>query len=233
VFAVESGPASGQVVLFLHALGLDHSMWAMQQDALGEELRLVMPDLPGFGRSRLEKASLEGCVEACAERLARAASPAVVVGVSYGGWVAAVLAANHPQVVSGLVISGVRPHIPRFLAELQAFAFRVAPTGGLSRGDLVTTDNLKIERANLVEASRELTEIDLMSSLQRITARTVVFAPSRDWFVRRQAPLVAAAVRNAHLVPLSGAGHLWPEKHPTPLTDCIRAPASPDQSERR
>jgi pimeloyl-ACP methyl ester carboxylesterase len=41
--------------LFLHALGLDHSMWASQRDALGGEVRVVMPDLPGFGRSRLEE----------------------------------------------------------------------------------------------------------------------------------------------------------------------------------
>ena len=154
------------------------------------------------------------------------------MGVSYGGWVAALLAARHPDLVSRLVLSGVRPDVPRYLAELQAMAFRVAPVRGLSRGDLVATRDLKIERANLVAASRELATIDLKSSFTRITAQTVVFAPSGDRFVRRQAPLVAASIRNARLVPLSGAGHLWPLKQPTPLTECLRTLASAEQNER-
>jgi 3-oxoadipate enol-lactonase len=204
-------------------------MWASQQDALGNELRLLMPDLPGFGRSRLEKSGLDRCVDACAERVAGGDAPATVVGLSYGGWVAAVLAARHPGLVSGLVISGVRPDIPRYLAELQAIAFRITPARELRRGDLVSTADLKIERANLVAASRELASTDLMSTLERIAAPTVVFAPSRDRFVRRQAPLVAAAIHNARLVPLPDAAHLWPVKTPAPLTECIRALASPEQ----
>ena len=201
-------------------------MWASQEDALGGEVRMVMPDLPGFGRSRLEESGLAASVEACAEQLTRAGRPAVVVGVSYGGWVAVMLAANYPRLVCGLLISGVRPQIPRFLAELQATAFRVMPRGRLNRGEFVSNDDLEIERAHLVEASRELPGINLTSSLPRITADTVVFAPSRDWFVRRQAAQVAAAIPNARLEPLPCAGHLWTEQHPKPLTDCIRALAS-------
>src|SRR5262249_12853160 len=201
-------------------------MWSGQRAALGNELRLVMPDLPGFGRSRLEETGLDRCVEACAERLADGGRPATVAGVSYGGWVAAMLTATHPELVSGLIISGVRPDIPRYLAELQAIAFRMTPARQLSRGEAVTKRDLKIEQANLIAATRELTAIDLTSPLKRISTPTVVFAPSRDRIVRRQAPLVAAAVRNAQLVPLPSAGHLWPVERPTPLTERIRALAS-------
>jgi hypothetical protein len=59
---------------------------------------------------------------------------------------------------------------------------------------------LKTERASLVAAARELAAIDLMSSLRQISA--------------------------PQLVPLPGAGHLWPVKRPTPLTDHIRQLAS-------
>lgn len=232
MFVLESGSVSGQVVLLVHALGLDHSMWTSQQAALNGELRLVMPDLPGFGRSRLEASGLDRAVESCAQRIALGSRPATVVGVSYGGWVAALLAARHPDLVSRLILSGVRPHVPRYLAELQAMTFRVAPVRGLSRGDLVATRDLKIERANLVAASRELATIDLTSSFRRITAQTVVFAPSEDRFVRRQAPLVAASIRGATLVPLSGAGHLWPLKRPTLLTECLRTFASVERNEQ-
>src|SRR5262249_42429269 len=208
-------------------------MWVSQQVALSDESRVVMPNLPGFGRSRLESSSLDQCVEACAERLAQDGRPAIVAGVSYGGWVGVLLAAKHPDLVSGLVISGVRPDIPRYLAELQAVAFRMTPGRMLARGDPVVRSDLKSERANLIAAARELALVDLWSSLEKITAPTVVFAPSRDRFVRGQAPLVAAALRGAQLVPLPGAGHLWPVKQPAPLTDRIRALASPDRNEQQ
>ena len=96
------------------------------------------------------------------------------------------------------------------------------PVGRLHRGKPVPDDALKTEKRHLVEATRELAEIDLMSSLPRITAPTVVFAPSRDWFVRRHAAQVAAAIPRASLTPVPDAGHLWTERRPAPLTECVR-----------
>ena len=97
------------------------------------------------------------------------------------------------------------------------------PAGRLKRGDPVSDDLLKIEKTHLIEASRELSEIDLLPALAQIAAPTVVFAPSRDWFVRREAPHIAAAIPGARLTPLPGAGHLWTERQPTPLYECVRA----------
>jgi pimeloyl-ACP methyl ester carboxylesterase len=120
----------------------------------------------------------------------------------------------------------VRVHVPRSLAALQVAAFRAMPAGRLNRGDPVSGDLLKIEKRHLIEASRELSEIDLLPALGQITAPTVVFTPSRDWFVRREALHVAAAIPGARLTPLPGAGHLWTERQPTPLYECVRALAS-------
>ena len=73
---------------------------------------------------------------------------------------------------------------------------------------------------------RELSEIDLLPALAQITAPTVVFAPSRDWFVRREAPHVAAAIPGARLTLIPHAGHLWTQRHPMPLYECVRALSS-------
>ena len=100
------------------------------------------------------------------------------------------------------------------------------PAGRLSRDDSVAADLLQIEKKHLIEASRELGEIDLPPALPRITAPTVVFAPSRDWFVRREAPQVAASIPGARLTRIPGAGHLWTQEHPAPLHECVRALAS-------
>jgi 3-oxoadipate enol-lactonase len=201
-------------------------MWRAQQEALGDEIRLLMPDLPGFGRSRHKESGIDLRVDACAACLRGSVGPAVVFGISYGGWVAALLAARYPDLVAGLALSGVRAHVPRSLAALQVAAFRAMPAGRLKRGDPVSGDLLKIEKRHLIEASRELSDIDLLPALAQIAAPTVVFAPSRDWFVRREAPHIAAAIPGARLSPLPGAGHLWTERQPTPLYECVRALAS-------
>jgi pimeloyl-ACP methyl ester carboxylesterase len=217
--------------LFLHPLGLDHTMWRAQQDALGDEFRLLTPDLPGFGCSRREESGIYLRVEACAACLQGSVGPAIVFGISYGGWVAALLAARHPDLVAGLALSGVRLHVPRSLAALQVTAFRVIPAGRLNRGDPVARDLLKIEKRHLIEASRELGEVDLVPALAQIIAPTVVFAPSRDWFVRGDAPQVAAAISGARLTPIPGAGHLWTQQNPAPHYECVRALASAASSD--
>jgi pimeloyl-ACP methyl ester carboxylesterase len=227
MFVAESGRKEGPAVLLLHALGLDHRMWPQQEAALAGEMRLLMPDLSGFGRSRLAECGLENSVEACAEHLRRLSSPAVVFGISYGGYVAAMLAAQYPDLVVGLALSGVRRRVPRPLATLQAGAFRLMPGSEVSRGEVATNEERAIEKTHLIEASRELGQIDLRPVLPQIAAPTVVFAPMRDWFVRREVPHVAGSIRGARTVSIPGAGHLWPQMHPHPLTATIRSLASP------
>lgn len=223
MFVATSGNRSGTQVLFLHPLGMDHRGWASQQAALDGDMWLLMPDLPGFGRSRGEECGIDAAVEACAACLRDTQRPAVVVGVSYGGYVAVRLAAAHPELVSGLVISGARLSIPSFLCSLQAAAFRTMPTSRLSQGESVPREQLEAEKRNLIAASRELGTIDLSSAAASITAPTVVFAPSKDRFVRKHAPQLAAAIPGARLEPVPGAGHLWTEDQPEPLNDAIRA----------
>ena len=140
------------------------------------------------------------------------------------------LAARYPELVARVLISGVRPRLPRSLAMLQAAAFRTMPAGRLNRNDPGSIEAAKIEKRNLIKASHELSEVDLTSSLARITAPTDVFAPSRDWFVRGYAAEVAAAVPYATLIPVPGAGHLWTGRQPAPLIERIRA-SFEDQTE--
>jgi pimeloyl-ACP methyl ester carboxylesterase len=188
LFVADSRPASGRVVLFLHALGLDHSMWSPHRASLQAGLRILAVDLPGFGRSRLES-SLAQRVEACATEISRAGLTAIVVGVSYGGLMAATLAASYPELVSNLVISGVRARYPSLLVALQVATFQLMPVGKLKRGECVSRDDLKIERRHLVEASRELVRVDLTPVLRRIVARSIVFAPSHDCCPWARSPL--------------------------------------------
>jgi pimeloyl-ACP methyl ester carboxylesterase len=103
-FVVDRG--RGDPVLLVHGQPGLGSDW----DAVAERLadhRVLIVDRPGFGRSGDETLSIEGNAEVLGDLLSeRDAAPATVVGHSYGGGVAILLAARRPELVSGLVLVG-------------------------------------------------------------------------------------------------------------------------------
>jgi pimeloyl-ACP methyl ester carboxylesterase len=143
--------------------------------------------------------------------------------------VAALLAADHPELVAGLALSGVRRQVPRGAAMLQTTIFRAVRSGSLGRGQPAPAPALAQEKRNLIEATRELGRVDLRPVLPRIAAPTIVFAPERDRFVRGDVPHVAAAIPDAEIIPIPGAGHLWIQDQPelfarSVITGLVRAP---------
>ncbi len=96
----------GDPVLFVHGQPGLGSDW----DPVAAELtdhRLLIVDRPGYGRSGDETLSIEGNAEVLGGVVAELdAAPVTVVGHSYGGGVAIVLAARRPELVSGLVLVG-------------------------------------------------------------------------------------------------------------------------------
>jgi pimeloyl-ACP methyl ester carboxylesterase len=104
-FAVHTS-GDGPPLVLLHAFPLDHAMWE-RQAALADTLRLIVPDLRGFGAS-------VGSVPASIEQLAddvvglldalHVSRPVVVCGVSMGGYVAQHLASRHPRRVAAAVL---------------------------------------------------------------------------------------------------------------------------------
>lgn len=103
---LDSG-SDGPAVLFLHGLAGQASEWASTMEALGSSFRTLSLDQRGHGRS--DKGVGDFSREAYAADAAvllrsLGIDHAVVVGQSMGGVNAIVLAARHPDLVSGLVI---------------------------------------------------------------------------------------------------------------------------------
>lgn len=97
---------AGLPLLLLHAFPLDHEMWA-RQAPLAESLRVIAPDLRGFGSS--EGTGPESIAQLADDAVSlldalHVAGPAVVCGVSMGGYVAQHVAARHPSRVAALVL---------------------------------------------------------------------------------------------------------------------------------
>lgn len=97
---------SGLPLLLLHAFPLDHSMWS-RQTSLADHLRIIAPDLRGFGASAgvgpESIAQLANDAVALLDAL-HVGRPAAVCGVSMGGYVAQHIAARHPDRVAALVL---------------------------------------------------------------------------------------------------------------------------------
>ncbi|HZU78794.1 MAG TPA: alpha/beta hydrolase, partial [Acidimicrobiales bacterium] len=91
---------TGAPVLLVHGqpgLGTDWEL--VVEDLLGDH-RVLTPDRPGYGRSQQAPVSMRENADLLADMLAaRAAAPAVVVGHSYGGGIAILMAAHRPEVV--------------------------------------------------------------------------------------------------------------------------------------
>ena len=101
----------GRPCLAMHGgLGLDHSAFLPWIEPLGEDLRLILYDHRGNGRSGrppLETLTLpQLCDDAEALRRHLGLGPAILLGHSCGGFIALEYALRHPRSVSGLILVG-------------------------------------------------------------------------------------------------------------------------------
>jgi pimeloyl-ACP methyl ester carboxylesterase len=97
---------SGTPLVLLHAFPLDGRMWEAQEP-LADHVRLIVPDLRGFGGSRGPRpASIEQLADDTVALLdaLHVREPAVVCGCSMGGYVAQHVAARHPGRVRAVVL---------------------------------------------------------------------------------------------------------------------------------
>lgn len=114
---------SGTPVLLLHGITAHHRGWDLVADALPGR-RVLAPDLRGRGRSQVAAGPWGMARHADDAALlleTLGAGPAVVVGHSMGGFVAAVLAHRHPHLVERLVlVDGGLPFAPAELETTRA-----------------------------------------------------------------------------------------------------------------
>lgn len=110
-----AGPGRGPVVLAVHGITASYRSWVVVARALGPDVTVLAPDLRGRGRSNtlpgpFGLAAHVDDLVAVLDHLVPApaggpgAAPVVVAGHSMGAYVAARLAAAHPDRVSGVVL---------------------------------------------------------------------------------------------------------------------------------
>ncbi|HEX7314881.1 MAG TPA: alpha/beta fold hydrolase [Pyrinomonadaceae bacterium] len=110
--AYDDTGGGGPALVLLHGFPFDRSSWRGQAEALGDEFRVVAPDLRGMGETPLGEGAVT--IEAMAEDVAALLdelklNSVVLGGLSMGGYVAFEFFRKFPALVRALVLADTRP----------------------------------------------------------------------------------------------------------------------------
>lgn len=222
---------TGTDLVLLHPVGLDHTFMGPLLTAVCRACRVVSIDLRGHGLSPAadENASLDDYVAEIHAVMARVCSgPAIVLGLSFGGMLAQLLALTHARAVAGLILCGcpagfadeVRPMLRErgAAAKRGGMASVVEPTierwfnpsfRADPRIDKVRARLLADDPANWSAAWHAISTFDALPRLGEIDVPTLVIAGERD----AATPVSAAkalsdAIPNARFALIPGAPHM-------------------------
>jgi 3-oxoadipate enol-lactonase len=229
---------SGVPMLLLHGFPLDHRMWR-RQAPLAERLELVVPDQRGFGRSvgagPTSIAELAADVAAVVEAVA-GPRPAVICGLSMGGYVAQHVAARYPERVAALVLVDTRleADTPEARAARDDLASRVGRIGQRIVAEAMVPRLLAASTAadpGRGELERELREMihdqpiatiqaalaalggrpDMIEAMQHVHVPTLLVVGAEDAITPPSCLETAERVMpQARLVVVPRAGHMVP-----------------------
>ena len=230
VHAVETGRGPETVVL-LHGLSGSSRWWQRNIPALADTRRVVVPDVIGFGRSRLSRPlpDVPGLADVLAAWMGQLDdAPVHLVGHSMGGHLAAHIAARHPDRIDRLVLvdpAGIpRPLTPRHVAR---FAYETAPPR--SWGDprflpVIVGDALAAGPITILRSLRNILRDDVRPLLSQIRAPTLLIWGERDSIVpAAHAPAFRQAIPDARLLVLEGAYHNPMVDRPEAFNTAVRA----------
>ena len=238
----EHGPATAPSVVLLHGLGTTGWMWDRVLPHVADELHCLVVDLPGHGGSnRRPWRSVRDTVDAVAEVVrARAhGGTASAAGLSLGGYVAAVLAAERPDLAPSALVSGVsvlpfpRPRLLRATGLVLAPLLTTGPALRANARALKVPDEdldayvaagRTMARGTYRRVGGELLGSRVPAGAERSTCRLLAVAGDREHeLIRRSVPLLAAAFpRGAgRLVP--GLGHAWVGEDPASFAAVLTA----------
>jgi 3-oxoadipate enol-lactonase len=244
----DRGQQHDTVLLLIHGFPLDHRMWAPQLAGLSADMRVIAPDLRGFGRSQVTPGPLR--MEQHADDLAAlldhlAIGRAVVAGLSMGGYIAFAFWRRHRARVQALVLLDTRaePDTPQARANRDATAVKVRQAGSAAIASEMLPrllapaglSNRRIADRTLAMMAEQPMEgvagalaglrdrADSRPTLPTISVPTWVLVGEQDALTPpADAAAMAAAIPGAAMVVLPRAGHLSPLENPRGVNRALR-----------
>ena len=228
-FFIRDTGGDGQPVMLLHGwiATADLNWWPVYGELADAGYRVLAIDHRGHGRGLRPLGPfrfVDCAADAAAVLRTLGATPAHVVGYSMGGAIAQVLARDHPDVLSGLILSGTAQHWQDVAAQrrfralgvvglMLAVAPRRTLSGGLRRSGIrpgpetawLQAELMRHSARDIAEAGRELGRFDSRPWLGSVTAPTGVVLTTRDELVspRKQRELAQAASAQVFEIPIT------------------------------
>lgn len=236
---------SGSDVVLLHPVGLDHTFMAPWLERALRGHRVIAVDLRGHGDSpaATREATLDDHVADIHQAMsAHCHKPATVLGLSFGGMLAQMIALTHPGTVSRLVLcgctGGFAPEIRPMLRERGVAAERDGMAGVVDATierwftpTFRSSEAAERVRARLLAddvtgwsaAWHAIATFDALPRLGEIKVPTLVVAGERD-----AATPIAAATTLANAIPggrltvVPGAPHMMQIEKRDAFNDAVR-----------
>ena len=242
-----AGPPEGPVILLVHGLGWDHSLWRGQIERLSVIGWLVVsPDLRGMGAS--DKPDMPCSIALYADDMlavmtALGISRFALAGFSLGGIIAAAMIGKAPERVAAALIAcctvhataageaGTEAMLAR-AARLGPLAFAREQAAAIWHPDFVAAHPDAVERfvawraamdqAALTRAFRSGYGIDYRAELAAATMPIRFVAADRDPFASVAAMAeLARATPGSDLVVIGASGHMAPIEQPAAFDEAL------------
>jgi len=240
----------GIPLLLIHAFPLNRFMWETQKSILSDEAQLIIPDMRGFGKSDYQTGAyqMEVLADDCMGLLEAVVGdqPAVIGGLSMGGYVTLSFYRKYPHKVAGLILAGTRASadtpdgkLNRELAvkKTQEMGVEALVSGMLPKmmapKTYTTNPELVLEVEQIMmSASVEgvmgallgmKDRVDSMDLLANIDVPTIIMHGNDDQLI----PIQAAedmhnAIQNSRLLIIPEAGHLLNLEQPQVFNQTVR-----------
>lgn len=163
---------SGVPLLFIHGYPLSRQIWASQLEGLSDLARMIAVDLRGHGNSYPFDGPypMDLLADDCKLVLdeLKIHQPAIVCGLSMGGYVTFALYQKYPQIFSGIILTSTRPgpDSPEGKANRQA-----SIKNALERGSVFIADGML---QKIVSSYTLSTNPELVGKIRAIMAKTSV-----------------------------------------------------------
>jgi 3-oxoadipate enol-lactonase len=230
VNAAQSG--DGPLLFLFHSLLSDRASFDAIVPELSKSFRVIVPELPGFGRSHPVSGGLADVADRMAEAVKEGAAgkQAIVLGNGYGGFVALQMAIRHPDIATKLILADCGAAF----SEPGRDAFRNMAAASKAKGLAAITDvamrrlfapEFQVQHPDLMADRREaflqtdpevfreacaaLAELDLRPELPKVKVPVLVLVGEHD--EATPPPMsceLAAGLPQAHLEIIPGCAHV-------------------------
>lgn len=210
------------LALFLHGIGGARTNWRRQVEQAGHLMTACALDLRGYGDSTLgfRQSNVDDyCDDILRVMQHFGAKKLVLVGLSYGSWIATSFAMRHPDLLAGLVLSGGCTGMSEAGPE-EREAFRVSREVPLNAGQVPADFAPAVVKVLAGPEASDAVRAELLASMSAIPAATYRDALmcftnplERFEFARLTMPVLMMTGEHDRLAPPSEiravAGRIW------------------------